>query len=123
MNFNWYLDPIRNHYADFTGRASRQQYWMYFLFNLVIGGVIALIDLGLTGGFISALYGLAVLVPGLALGARRLHDTNKSGWLQLIGLIPIVGAIILIVLFAQPGDPATNNYGAPPVGSAQPALT
>ncbi len=124
MNFDWYLDPIRNHYADFTGRASRQQFWMYVLFNFVIGVVISLIDQMLTGGFISLLYGLAVLLPGLALGARRLHDTNKSGWIQLVGLIPIVGLIILIVLFAQPGDPETNQYGAPPVaGGVQASLS
>lgn len=87
---------------------------MFFLFNLIVGVVIAVIDQALTGGIISLLYSLAVLLPSLAIGTRRLHDTNKSGWFQLIGLIPIVGFIILIVLFAQAGDPDSNAYGPPP---------
>ncbi|MEX0782331.1 MAG: DUF805 domain-containing protein [Dehalococcoidia bacterium] len=122
LNVNWYLDPIRNKYADFTGRAGRQEFWMFFLFNLVIGFVLYLIDMMITGGIIAALYGLAVLIPGLAIGARRLHDTNKSGWYQLLGLIPFVGLIIMIYLFAQPGDPETNQYGSPPVVATQPGL-
>lgn len=66
---------------------------------------------------LGALFSLAVLVPSLAAGSRRLHDTGKSGWLQLLGLIPVVGWIVLIYLTAQPGQAGTNEYGAPPEGS------
>lgn len=96
---------------------------MFFLISFIVGFVIAVIDQALTGGFISALYGVAVLLPNLAIGARRLHDTDKSGWLQLIGLIPIVGLIILIVLFAQPGDPGSNKYGPPSGALTQTAVS
>jgi uncharacterized membrane protein YhaH (DUF805 family) len=96
-------------YADFTGRAARPEFWWFVLFQVVV-----LFILGMVSQTLSSLASLAMLVPALAVGARRLHDIGKSGWLQLLGLIPIVGWIILIYWACQPGQPEANQYGAPP---------
>ncbi len=117
---NWYLKVLRQ-YADFSGRARRKEYWMFLLFNIIISFVLGAIDgfigtysaqfgLGLFGG----LYSLVILIPSLAVTVRRLHDTGRSGWTILLGLIPIVGAIILIVMLATEGKPGPNKYGANP---------
>jgi uncharacterized membrane protein YhaH (DUF805 family) len=99
-------------YAKFDGRSRRAEFWWYFLANLIIGVVLNVVDavIGLAG-ILSLIYALAVLVPGLAVGIRRLHDTGKSGWWLLIALIPIVGIIVLIVFFAQDSTPGVNDYG------------
>jgi len=95
-------------YADFTGRAARPEFWWFVLFQFVV-----LVVLSFVSQTLSSIASLAMLVPGLAVGARRLHDIGKSGWLQLLGLIPIIGWILLIYWAAQPGQPDANQYGAP----------
>lgn len=110
----WYLKVVRDNYANFNGRARRQEYWMFVLFNLLISIGANIIDYVLGTSFISLLYSLAVFIPGLAVSVRRLHDTGKSGWMMLIALIPIIGAIWLIVLFATEGDMGPNKYGPDP---------
>jgi len=112
--FDWYLKCIKNHYADFEGRARRTEYWMFFLVNLIIAIVVSIIGRVIHLPVLGSLYGLAVLVPGIAVGVRRLHDTGRSGWWWLISLIPVIGTIWIIVLFALPGDQAANQYGADP---------
>ena len=98
----YYIDAFRN-YVNFQGRATRTQFWMFVLFNFIAGVVI-----GVIAGIIPALaflgpvYNLAVLLPSLAICARRLHDTDRSGWWQLLGLIPVVGVIIVLILCAIP---------------------
>jgi len=121
---NWYLQVLKN-YAVFTGRARRKEYWMFVLFNIIFAVLAIILDniLGTTiqgagYGLFYLLYGLAVLIPGLAVGVRRLHDIGKSGWFLLISLIPIIGAIWLIVLLATAGNAGENKYGADPKGSA-----
>ena len=110
----WYLKVWKN-YAGFEGRAHRTEYWMFFLVNFIIGLIFVLIELGLPSfRSIQFLYDLAILIPSLAVGARRLHDTNKSGWWQLIVLIPLVGWIILIVFWCLDSDPGTNRFGPNP---------
>ena len=118
----WYLKVLRQ-YADFTGRARRKEYWMFTLVSFVIAVVLGILDgmLGLDsnlGGFnfglLGDLYSLAVLLPTLAVGARRLHDTGRSGWWLLIGIIPLIGWIILIVFFATDGQRQPNAYGPDP---------
>ncbi len=96
------------------GRASRAEYWWFVLANLVVGIVIAILT-RVSGIFVivNILYTLAIIVPGLMIAIRRMHDTNKSGWFLLIGIIPIVGSIVLIVMLAQKGTPGMNNYGTP----------
>lgn len=110
---DWYLKVLKQ-YADFNGRARRKEYWMFALFNLIIT-----VGLGVVAGIIrtpilGTLYTLAVLVPGLAVSVRRLHDIGKSGWTLLFGLIPIVGAILLIVWAASEGTSGNNPYGPDP---------
>lgn len=108
----FYLSVLQK-YAVFEGRARRQEFWMFYLINLVVGLVLSLVSLiGL--GFITYLYSIAILIPSLAVGVRRLHDINKSGWWLLIALIPLLGAIWLIVLWAKEGDRGPNAYGHDP---------
>lgn len=116
---NWYLDVLKK-YAVFTGRARRKEYWMFVLFYLIIAFVLGIID-GVIGtvGLLYGLYALALLIPNIAVAVRRLHDTGRSGWFLLIGLIPLIGAIVLIVFFAQDSQPGDNQYGPnPKVGTA-----
>ncbi len=118
----WFLKVVRDNYANFDGRARRKEYWMFVLIYIIIAFVISILEgvMGLKNsmgiGAISGLLALALLVPSLAVGARRLHDINKSGWWQLLVLIPIVG-IWLIVLLATKGTKGDNQYGADPKGS------
>lgn len=88
---------VLKRYADFDGRAGLREFWTYVVVNIVIGIVIGLVSKNL-----SSLYSLIVLIPSLAVGARRLHDTGRSGWWQLLGFIPVIGWIVLIIFFAQP---------------------
>lgn len=96
------------------GRASRSEYWWVILANMIAGFILGFIG-GILGvdTALSSLYCLAALVPGICLGARRLHDTGKSGWLLLIGLIPLVN-LILVVFMLQPSDPQPNRFGQVP---------
>jgi uncharacterized membrane protein YhaH (DUF805 family) len=113
---NWYLEVLTKKYAQFAGRARRQEFWMFVLFNLIISFVLGFVGGMLGLEIIGSIYGLAVLVPALAVGARRLHDTGRSGWMQLIGFIPLIGAIVLIVFYAQDGKAGDNQYGPNPKG-------
>ena len=150
---DWAKRPIQK-YADFSGRAPRAEYWWYTLAIVVAAIVIGLVEgmLGLSGavgtyGPISLIFMLALLVPGLAVTARRLHDTNRSGWWMLIAVVPyalmailavmaagagsmaglagaglvgilaLIGAIVLLVFMVLPGTRGTNNYGPDPYGA------
>jgi len=116
---NWYIEVL-NKYAVFSGRARRREYWMFVLFNVIIALVLTIIegiaDAGSEGSrsTLATLYGLAVLLPGLAVSVRRLHDTGRSGWWLLIGLIPIIGTIVLLIFMIQDGRPTDNQYGPNP---------
>ena len=103
-------------YADFQGRAGRPEFWWFMLAILLATLVGALIDDVLIGGgqLIETLVGLGTLVPQLAVGTRRLHDTDRSGWWQLLHFVPLVGSIVLIVFWAMPGNAAPNRFGAQP---------
>jgi uncharacterized membrane protein YhaH (DUF805 family) len=117
---NWYLDVLKK-YAVFNGRARRKEYWMFFLFNVIISIVLLIVD-GILGtsavpgtmGLLGAIYLLALLVPGIAVAVRRLHDTGRSGWWILIGLVPFVGGIVLIVFLVQDSTPGENQFGKNP---------
>jgi uncharacterized membrane protein YhaH (DUF805 family) len=99
-----YLNVLKK-YTAFDGRAGREEFWLFALVNLIISFVLSFI------GPLGYLYSLAVLIPCLAVGARRLHDTGRSGWFLLLGFIPLAGPIALIVLMAQAGQLADNAYG------------
>ena len=120
----WYLKVVRDNYANFNGRASRQEYWMFILFNFIFTIVVGFIDVFLSLGFLSLLYVLAILIPGLAVLVRRLHDVNKSGWWFFIIFIPIIGAIWMLILLCTDGNPGENSYGpspkAAPVSNKEP---
>ena len=120
----WYLKVVRDNYANFNGRASRQEYWMFILFNFIFTIVVGFIDGFLSLGFLSLLYLLAILIPGLAVLVRRLHDVNKSGWWFFIIFIPIIGAIWMLILLCTDGNPGENSYGpspkAAPVSNKEP---
>jgi uncharacterized membrane protein YhaH (DUF805 family) len=117
---NWYLGVLKK-YAVFTGRARRKEYWFFVLFHVLIFLLFVMID-GLTGtlneatgfGLTSSLYSLAVLIPGIAVLVRRLHDIDRSGWWVLIGLVPFVGGIVLLVLAALDSTPGENRFGPNP---------
>jgi uncharacterized membrane protein YhaH (DUF805 family) len=124
-----FTDAVRiclQKYADFSGRGRRSEYWYFALFNLLVAIAAGILDAILgtdfdTGsGVIGLLASLALLLPGLAAGVRRLHDTTRSGWWILIGLIPIIGWIILIVFYVQDSHP-DNQYGPNPKGVPAPA--
>jgi len=113
----WYLKVLRQ-YADFNGRARRTEFWMFVLFSVLISIVLAIVDYLIFGsswsGPLSLIYSLAVLLPSIAVTARRLHDTGRSGWWQLIELIPIIGGIVLIVWCATAGKAEPNEWGQNP---------
>lgn len=116
----WYLMALKK-YAEFNGRSRRQEYWMFLLFNMIFAMVVMALDnvLGIAMesigyGPLYGLYTLAMFIPGLSVGVRRLHDIGKSGWMMLIALIPLIGAIWLIVLFAKNGTVGPNQYGEDP---------
>jgi len=111
---NWYLKVLKQ-YADFNRRARRQEYWMFFLFNIVFSMVAGALDAALgTWGAIGGLYTLAILIPSLAVGVRRLHDIGKSGWMLLIAFIPVIGIIWLLILLATDSTSGSNQYGENP---------
>jgi uncharacterized membrane protein YhaH (DUF805 family) len=126
----WYLKVLR-HYTDFSGRARRTEYWMFVLFNLLFSIAAMVIDnlVGITFsftnpttgdlmpffyGYVYLLYVLAVFLPGLAVLVRRLHDAGKSGWMFFICLIPIIGAIWLLVLLCTDSQSGSNKWGDNP---------
>ena len=119
MDFQTIIDYIKvcllEKYADFNGRARRAEYWSFALFNGVISTILSM--LGKNGGFFSilaTLFSLAVLVPGLAVLWRRMHDIGKKGTWGLIALIPIVGWILVIVWCCQDSQPGENEFGPNP---------
>lgn len=97
-------------YTDFSGRAKRPEYWWFALFLF-----LASLVMNMAGDVVYVIFSLATIIPSLSAGTRRLHDTNRSGWWQLLWLIPIVGWIVMIVFLVQEGDMADNQFGSVPV--------
>jgi uncharacterized membrane protein YhaH (DUF805 family) len=97
MTFQDSIRTCLTKYADFAGNASRPEFWWFALFVLLVSAVLTTIT-----PLLGEVFSIAVLLPYLAVGARRLHDTGKSGWLQLLLLVPLAGLIVLIILWAQP---------------------
>lgn len=100
MNFQEAIKTCFQKYADFSGRASRPEFWWFFLFCC-----LASIALNIVSAALSGLFSLATLIPSLSVGARRLHETNRSGWWQLLWFVPIIGWIVIIIFLAQPALP------------------
>lgn len=122
--FNQYfLDVIKNHYVDFDGRASRKEYWMFVAFYLaiyiglsIVSGIFGAVSdaLALLVSLLVMLFGLAIILPSLGIAVRRLHDTGRSGWFILLGLIPLVGLVLLYFMILE-GDKGPNEYGPDPL--------
>jgi uncharacterized membrane protein YhaH (DUF805 family) len=110
---NWYLGVLKK-YADFSGRARRKEFWMFALINFVVMVVLSFVDSMIGMPVLGLIYALGVLLPSLAVGARRLHDIGKSGWWQLVGLVPFIGILVLIIFFVLDSNPGDNKYGPNP---------
>jgi uncharacterized membrane protein YhaH (DUF805 family) len=114
-NMNWYIKVLKN-YAVFSGRAQRTEYWMFVLFNFIITLALAFLDSAINNpGVLTGLYSLAVLIPSLAVLFRRLHDTGRSGWWVLILLVPVIGAIVILVFLVLASEEGENDYGPNPL--------
>ena len=112
-----YLNVLKTKYADFNGRASRKEYWCFTLINLAISFVLGIIGGLIKFPMLGTIFMLAVLVPGIAVCFRRLHDTGKSGWWGFIVLVPIFGGFYLLYLMVLDSDPGGNQYGVNPKAS------
>jgi uncharacterized membrane protein YhaH (DUF805 family) len=111
---NWYLSVLKN-YTGFSGRARRTEYWMFALIDGIILVVLYALALAVHALlFLYVIYALAVLLPSLAVAFRRLHDTGRTAWWLLIGLVPFIGGIVLLVFACLPGTPGPNQYGPDP---------
>jgi uncharacterized membrane protein YhaH (DUF805 family) len=105
-----------SNYVNFSDRACRSEYWFWVLFVLIADVVAIAIDAAIGMRIVSGLFGLAVLLPGLALAVRRLHDLDRTGWWIFLGVIPLVGAIILLIWFCSRGTDGPNRFGRDPLG-------
>ena len=120
-----FVDAIKagfSNYVNFSDRACRSEYWYWVLF-VVIGVIVTkIIDYAIGYPVTYFIFSLAIFIPGLAVGIRRLHDLDRSGWWILLSLIPLVGAIILIVWFCSQGTQGTNRFGQDPLGGMTPPI-
>lgn len=126
MSFGTALKAFWSNYSNFKSRARRSEYWFIQLFLVITNVAVAAIDLALMngdvdrfianggGGIVGLIWILATIVPAIAVLIRRLHDTNRSGWWALIGLVPLVGAIVLLVFTVEDSNKGVNKYGASP---------
>ena len=111
----WYLKVVRDNYANFKGRARRQEYWMFNLFHVIALMLFVFFDVVIFGDLVLTwLYMLATLVPSIAVTIRRFHDQDKSGWFVLLGLIPAIGGLILLIFICLEGTRANNRFGQDP---------
>lgn len=126
MTFSQSIKSVFSKYADFSGRATRSEYWYFYLFNFLVVMVyyIALFAMLVSGsrdssaaGYLSVMfiiYALVMTIPSLAVTVRRLHDTGHSGWWIFLNLIPVIGSIVLFIWFITDSYPDTNEYGDNP---------
>ena len=123
---NEFMAVLKN-YAGFSGRAGRREYWMFFLIYILIYIALAVLSgilpsaLGTIFSILIAVFGLGLLIPSIAVGVRRLHDTDHSGWWMLISLIPLAGLYLLYLLIIE-GTPGSNRFGDSPMGMIENAV-
>lgn len=109
---------LKDKYATFSGRAARSEYWGFALFSVIASSILTVIDTAIFGsdfGVLGPIFSIAVLVPSIAVGVRRLHDLGRSGWWLLIILIPLIGILILLYFFVQKGTDGPNEHGPDPL--------
>ena len=114
---NWYMQALKR-WNDFNGRSRRKEYWFFLLFNVIAAAVLSIIDMftgtynATTGiGLLSGIYALVMLVPGIAVTIRRLHDTGRSGWWLLLMLVPLIGPLVLLYWYVQPSQEGASQFG------------
>jgi len=107
MTFSEAISTCFDKYADFNGRATRSEFWWFILFLLLVSSGLTIIN---HRGLLTGLFHLATILPSLAVGARRLHDTDRSGWWQLFYFVPLVGWIVVLVFQVQESDPGPNRF-------------
>jgi uncharacterized membrane protein YhaH (DUF805 family) len=119
MTFTEAIKSGFSNYVNFTGRAARSEFWYWVLFTFLVGIVVDILDYGIGSGsgLLSELWGLATLLPNLAVGARRLHDTDRSGFWLFLLLLPLIGLIVLIVWWCLKGTSGTNQHGSDPLAA------
>jgi len=106
-------------YMDLSGRAPRSEFWWFFLFVVVCNVVLNMVDTALFGRaglpLLGLIFGLAIVIPFIAVAVRRLHDREISGWWMFVWIVPFIGALIVLVLCALPGTKGRNRFGADPL--------
>ena len=113
---HWFVACLKK-YAVFSGRSRRAEFWYFYLFAFLFTVGVQLIEAGVTGsedGTIAAIFTLAVVIPSIAVGVRRLHDMDKSGWWQLLNFVPFFGQIALLIWMCYPGTKGPNRFGDDP---------
>lgn len=111
---NWYLEALRN-YVNFRGRARRKEFWQFYLVTMIISFALQVAESSLGAGpYVSTVYGIAMFLPCLSVIWRRLHDTDRSAWYLLAGIIPVVGWIFVLSYLVSDSRPCTNAYGPSP---------
>jgi uncharacterized membrane protein YhaH (DUF805 family) len=119
MGFAEAIRTCLRKYVDFNGRASRSEYWWWELGVFLLTICTVAIDYGVIGGqLLSSVASLALFLPNLAVSVRRLHDVDRSGWFLLLALIPLIGAIVLLVWFVSRGTAGSNRFGPDPLGAS-----
>ena len=121
----WYLEALKK-YAVFGGRSRRKEYWYFVLFSLIVSLILSAID-ALLGtfssstnvGLLGGIYGLAIIIPSIAVSVRRLHDIDRTGWWVLISLVPVIGTLVLLVFAVLAGTPGQNRFGPNPKASGR----
>lgn len=125
----YFIDTVKNRYADFKGRATRSEYWYFVLFYSIVSLILTLIDVNfinpnldlspeaaMQGTVFTGIFALALILPQIAVGIRRLHDIGRSGWWYLLIFIPILGWLVLLYFYILDSQPGTNAYGPNPKG-------
>lgn len=133
MGFGEAVKHVYSNYVNFRDRAPRSEYWWFALFNIIVSIIVGLVEMKLglasgimamgdgsmsasfAGGPLSIIWALANILPGIGVSVRRLHDTDRSGWWLLIGLIPLIGAIVLLVFMCSRGTAGPNRFGPDPL--------
>lgn len=114
----YFIKVLKENFANFSGRARREEYWYYSLAVFVISAILSVLSkagiVGVIFSILSFLFSLCILIPGLAVSVRRLHDTGRSGWWLLICLIPLIGQIVLLVFMVTEGQKGENKWGDDP---------
>ncbi|HEY0952011.1 DUF805 domain-containing protein [Nocardioides sp.] len=134
MTFTESVQTCLRKYAGFSGRAGRPEFWWFMVFNVLVSFVTSIVDMAVFGsdavwagigfgpdqGPFQLISAFLLLLPDLAVGARRLHDTARSAWWLLLLLVPFLGLLVLVVLWCLRGEAGTNRYGEPPVRTGPP---